>query len=483
MISIDKTTNTKPVSPSRVGLLKRATGSHFALELRKIAKLALPIVLTQLGQVAMMTTDLALIGRISAEAVAAAALAGRINVVSVIFGMGLLAASGSCAAQALGANNLNGVRHSVRMGLWTAVLISLPIMAIQLRGEQILLAFGQAPDTARLAQQYLSRVAWGAAPVLSFLSVRNFMSAVIRPEPVLWITLMAIPMNALLVYLLIYGKLGLPRLELSGAGLATTLVNCASFLAGLWFATMCRPFGDYHVLAQLWRFEWPVMRQLIVIGTPITMILLMEGGISSAAAVLMGLISTKALAANLVVFQVGTILHMISSGIGIAATVRVAHAVGRNDGPGIRRTGLAAMLLGIVIVAMLVVAVVAGRFEIVEFFLGESVDGADATIVLAAHLLLIGATAFISVAVYTIASGSLRGLHDTRLPLIFAGLSQWLVGLSLSYLLGIEIGLGASGVWIGLSIGTAAYAALLVLRFQLLAGRLATQGTSPKNRV
>lgn len=154
-------------------------------------------------------------------------------------------------------------------------------------------------------------------------------------------------MNALLVYLLIYGKLGLPRLELFGAGLATTLVNCATFLAGLWFATRCRPFRDYHVLAQLWRFDWPLMWRLVVTRTPIAMTLLTECGISATAALLMVLISTNALAANQVTFQVAAILFMISSGVSMAATVRVAQAVGRDDGRGIKRAGLVAMLLGI----------------------------------------------------------------------------------------------------------------------------------------
>ncbi|MGY4408130.1 MATE family efflux transporter [Bradyrhizobium sp. USDA 3315] len=475
MISTDKPTETKPLSALRPGVVGQRARHHFAVELSEIAKLALPMVVTQLGQVAMMTTDLAFIGRIDAEAVAAAALAGRVYFVGITLGMGLLVASASFAAQAFGADNLNVVRRSLRMGLWTALLLSLPITTIQLHGEQILLAFGQPPDAARLAQQYLSGMAWGAAPVLLFLAIRAFMSAVNRPEPVLWITLTAIPVNVLLVYLLIFGKLGLPRLELFGAGLATTLVNYATFLAGLWFTTMCRPFRDYHALAQFWRFDWPLMRQLIVIGTPLTMTLLMECGISSAAALLMGLISTKALAANLVSFQVATILFMIPSGISMAATVRVAHAVGRTDGLGIMRAGLAAMLLGVLIIAVLTVAVIAARFEIAEFFLGDSVDDVDTTIALAAHLLFVNASAFISAAVYTIASGNLRGLNDTRVPLLFAGIAICLFGFSLGYLLGLKLGLGATGVGIGLSIGSATYAALLVSRFQLLASRLALE--------
>jgi len=448
--------------------LASASRHHLAIEFAETARLALPMALTQLSQIAMMTTDLAFIGRLGGEAVAAAALAGTVYFVSFTFGMGLTSAVAPLAAQAFGADDPRMVRRSLRMGLWAALLLSLPIMMFPLRGEQILLLLGQAPQTARLAQHYLFGLAWGVAPALWFLAIRSFMGAVNRPQPVLWITLAAIPVNALLVYLLMYGKLGLPRLELFGAGLATTLVNCATFIAALWFSTRRRPFSDYHVLARLWRIDWSLMHQLFVIGLPISLAFLMEYGMFSAAALLMGLIGTTALAAHQIALQVTAILFMIPFGISMAATVRVGHAAGRNDAAGVRRAGLVAMLLGIAIAAILTFAVVATRFAIAEFFLGGTVENAAATIELAAMLLLVGASFFVTDAIQSIAVGSLRGLKDTRVPLLFAGIGYWLVGFCLSWLLAFHTGLGAIGVWVGLSIGTAVYATLLVVRFRRL---------------
>ncbi len=450
--------------------LASASRHHLAIELAETARLALPMALTQLSQIAMMTTDLAFIGRLGGEAVAAAALAGTVYFVSFTFGMGLTSAVAPLAAQAFGADDPRMVRRSLRTGLWAALLLSLPIMMFPLRGEQILLLLGQAPQTARLAQHYLFGLAWGVAPALWFLAIRSFMGAVNRPQPVLWITLAAIPVNALLVYLLMYGKLGLPRLELFGAGLATTLVNCATFIAALWFATRRRPFSDYHVLARLWRIDWSLMHQLFVIGLPISLAFLMEYGMFSAAALLMGLIGTTALAAHQIALQVTAILFMIPFGISMAATVRVGHAAGRNDAAGVRRAGLVAMLLGIAIALTLTLAVVATRFDIAEFFLSETADDAGATTDLAATLLLVGASFFVTDAMQSIAVGSLRGLKDTRVPLLFAGLGYWLIGFPLSWLLSFHTRLGATGVWVGLSIGTAVYATLLVLRFRRLSG-------------
>ncbi|WP_083519141.1 MATE family efflux transporter [Bradyrhizobium jicamae] len=470
---MDKIAETKPVSALRHGMTRRAAGHDLTIELSETAKLAWPMVLTQLAQVAMMTTDLAFIGHIGPEALAAAALAVTLYLVSFTFGAGLLAPIAPLAAQAYGAANLAMVRRAVRTGLWAALMLSFPIIAFAFRGEQILLAFGQPPDAARLAQQYLFGLALGVVPALWLQAIRNFMGAVNRPEPILWITLAAIPLNALLVYLLVYGKLGLPRLELFGAALASTLVNCAMFLAGLWFATMRRPFRDYRVLADLWRFDWPFLRQLIVIGTPISIASLMQYGVLSAAALLAGLISTSALAAHQIALQITVIISMIPFGISMAAAVRVGHAVGRNDGPGIKRAGLVAMLLGIVIAALLTVAVIAARFEIAELFLDKSAGDADATIGLTTKLLMVAASFFVTDAAQSIAAGGLRGLKDTRVPLLFVGIAYWLIGFSLGYVLGLKIGLGAIGIWIGLSIGTAIYAGLLVLRFQLLSSRLA----------
>jgi MATE family multidrug resistance protein len=449
------------------------SGSPLAIELTETLKLAAPMALTQLGHQAMMTTDLAFIGRLGSEAVAAAALGGTVYFLSFTFGMGVLAAVAPLAAQAFGARNPHLVRRALRTGLWAALLIALPVMAFPLRGEQILLALGQAPVPAHLAQQYLFGLAWGMAPALCFLAIRGFMGALNRPQPLLWITLAAIPANALMVYLLMYGPFGLPRLELFGAGLATTLVNCAMFLAALWVATRHRPFRKYHVLAHLWRINWALLRQLFAIGAPISLAFLMEYGLFAAAGLLMGVIGTAALAAHQIALQVTAILFMAPFGIGMAATVRVGHAVGRNDSAAVKRAGLAAMVLGVVLAALLTLAVVLARFAIARFFLGEAADNAAATIELAAKLLLVGATFFVLDGVQSIAVGSLRGMNDTRIPLLFAAISYWLIGFTSAYGLAFWTPLGAVGVWIGLSCGTTIYAMLVVLRFWLLASRLA----------
>jgi len=454
-------------SPSAV-----VPGRHLAIELAETLKLGVPIALTQLGQIAMMTTDLAMIGRLGAEAVAAASLAHTVLFVSFTAGMGLVSAVAPLAAQAFGARDPHLIRRSLRVGLWAALLMSLPLMALRFWAEQILLTLGQAPATAHQAQEYLAGLVWTILPALWFMAIRGFMSAINRPEPVLWITLAAIPANALLVYLLLFGAFGLPPLGLFGAGLGTSIVNLCMFLAVVWFATYRRPFRKYHVFGHFWRIDWRLMWRLIVIGAPISISFLLEYGLFGAAGLLMGLISTTALAAHQIALQVAAILFMVPFGISMAATVRVGHAIGRGDASAVRRAGYVATWLGIVLATILTLAVIVSRFGIAELFLGESTD---ATAELSATLLLVGSTFFIADAIQTVAAGSLRGMNDTRVPLLFAILSYWLIGFALACWLAFWTSSGAVGVWIGLSVGTAVYAVLLLLRFRALASKLTFQ--------
>jgi MATE family multidrug resistance protein len=446
-------------------------GGHLMAELVETLRLATPMAAQQLGQIAMMTTDLAFIGRLGGEALAAAALAGTVYFMAFTVGMGLMSAVAPLAAQAYGAGNARQVRRALRSGLWAGLLIALPIMAFPLRGEQILLGLGQAQGPAHLAQDYLFGLALGVAPALWFIAIRSFMGAVNRPEPVLWITLAAIPANALLVWLLMYGEFGLPKLGIFGVGLASSIVNFGTFVAGLWFATRRPPFVDYRVLTRFWRIDWSLMRQLIAIGAPISIAFLLEYGLFSAAAILMGRLSITALAAHQIALQVTAILFMPAFGVSMAATVRVGHAVGRGDPAGVRRAGLIAMLIGIAFSIVCTVAVILLRFGIARLFIGEGPANIDATIALAAELLLIGSTFFVTDGLQGIAAGALRGLNDTRVPLLFAAISYWGIGFCTAYVLAFHTTLGAPGVWIGLSVGTLVYAALLVARFRLLASR------------
>jgi len=433
-------------------------------------KLALPIALTQLGQIAMMTTDLALIGRLGDAAVAAAALAHTVLFSVFVIGMGIVSAVTPLAAQYFGARQPRMVRRALRVGLWASVILGVPLTFAQFWGGELLVALGQSRENADLAQRYLFGMAWCLVPAWFFIALRNFMGAVSRPKPGLWITLAAIPANAALAYGLIYGAFGLPALDLLGAGLATAIVNIGMCLVAIWVCYARRPFRKYRVLGRWWRGDWQLMRQLIVVGAPISGSSLLEYGVFAAAAQLMGWIGTVALAAHQIALQIAAIMFMVPFGISMAATVRVGHAVGRGDAAATRRAGFAAIVLGMVFMAAMTLLVALTRHIIPLAFLGRGAPDPQ-TVALAASLLVLGASFFLADGVQVVAAGSLRGLNDTRVPLLFAAISFWLVGFSGCWLFGFTLGLGAYGIWIGLSLGIVCYAVLLIARFQRLTAR------------
>jgi MATE family multidrug resistance protein len=440
-------------------------------ELIETMRLAVPMAMTQLGQVAMMTTDLALLGRLGDKIVAATALAHTVLFAAFVLGMGLVSAVAPLAAQAYGARQPRMVRRSLRVGLWASIMLGVPLTLAQLWGADMLLALGQAPEAAALAARYLMGLAWCLIPGWAFIALRNFMSAVNRPEPALWITLAAIPANGLLAYALIYGAFGLPRLDLLGAGIATTMVNTGMCFAAVWVAYAQHPFRKYRALGRFWRADWPLFGKLLVVGLPISGTFLLEYGVFAAAAMLMGSIGTTALAAHQIALQTASIMFMVPFGISLAATVRVGQAAGRRDAVATRRAGFVAVGLGTAFMAAMTLIVALTRSGIPYLFLGAEAADATATAALAATLLVLGASFFIADGIQTVAAGALRGLNDTRVPLLIAGLSFWVIGFAACYALAFPAALGAIGVWAGLSIGLAVYATLLVWRFHALTGR------------
>jgi MATE family multidrug resistance protein len=461
---------TMPGTMYVAGAVVPANKALWRAELSETVKLALPIALTQLGQIAMMTSDLALIGRLGDNAVAAAALAHTVLFTVFVVGMGIVSAVAPLAAQYVGARQPRMVRRALRVGLWASVILGAPLSVAQLWGGDLLIALGQSREAADLAQRYLFGIAWCLVPGWCFLALRNFMGAVNRPAPGLWITLAAIPVNALLAYALIYGAFGLPRLDLLGAGLATTIVNIGMCIAAVWVCYARRPFRKYRVLGRWWRADWTLMKQLIAVGAPMSGSSLLEYGVFAAAAQLMGWIGMHALTAHQIALQIAAVMFMVPFGIGMAATVRVGHAAGRGDAVATRRAGFSALTLGVAFMAAMTLLVALTRNVLPLLFLGRDAPDPE-TVSIAASLLVVGATFFIADGVQVVAACALRGLNDTRVPLVFAAISFWLIGFVGCWLLGLTFGLGAYGIWIGLSLGIVVYAVLLAWRFHWLTAR------------
>jgi MATE family multidrug resistance protein len=419
----------------------------------------------------MMTSDLAMIGRLGDEAVAAASLAHAVLFTFFVTGMGLVSAVAPLAAQGFGARDPRRVRRATRVGIWAAVFFGIPLSVCQLWGEELLIVLGQTPRAAALAERYLVGLAWCLVPGWVFIALRGFMGAVNRPQPALWITLAAVPANALLAYGLIYGAAGLPRLDLLGAGLATTIVNIFMCAAAIWFSQARHPFRKFHVFGRFWRFDAQLMAKLLTIGLPISGAFLLEVGLFAAAALMIGRFGTNALAAHQIAIQTVAIMFMVPFGISMAATVRVGHAVGRRDPEGTRRAGWMAIAMAAAFMGIMTLLVLLTRYELPQAFLGAAAENSRATVEFVALFLVCGAAFFIFDGVQTTATGALRGLNDTRAPLVMAFIGFWLVGLGSAYAFAFAAGWGPVGIWIGLSLGLTVFAVLVIGRFHLLTRR------------
>jgi MATE family multidrug resistance protein len=283
--------------------------------------------------------------------------------------------------------------------------------------------------------------------------------------------LMGIPLNAVLVYSLVFGHLGLPAMGMAGAGLATTLVQIAMVLAQAAVVVWAKPFRDYRIFSRWWRADWARLRRVFSLGLLISIAILLETGLYIAAVVLMGWLGTVPLAAHQIAVQIATLTFMIPFGISQAATVRVGHAVGRRDAIGVRRAGWTAIGLGVAFMAGVAVLLYAGRNALPTLFIDPAVGDGSQVAVLAASLLVYAAVFQMFDGGQTIAMGALRGMSDVRVPMLIAAVSYWCVGFTLAYMLGFEAGMGAIGIWFGLAAGLALAALLLNNRFRHLAKR------------
>lgn len=441
-------------------------------ELRTTLILAAPMALTQLGQMALNIVDTLLIAHLGTEALAAAALGTALFFVFFLFGMGTLFAVASLAAQAHGAEDARGVSRTVGQGLVVSLALALLMIGILGWTEDILLLAGQQPGLAARAGDYLHWMRWSLVGGLPFVVLRGFVSALDRPQPALWVMLLGVPANGLLAYALIFGEYGAPRLELAGAGIATSLVALAMTLALLAWSLRAPRFRLYRIHAHLGPPGVETAR-ILKIGLPIGATLVMEMGLFSGAMMMMGWIGPDEVAAHQVALQIIAFLFMVPLGLSQAATVRVGSAHGRGDAAGVRIAGWVALALGTAFMIGSALLIWAAPAVLVHLFL-TGADSARAAALAVAFLYVAG---FFQVmdGGQVIGGAVLRGLNDTRIPMVMAGFGYWLVGLPTGYLLAFQAGLGGVGIWMGLAAGLGVTATLLILRFRALA-RYSPQG-------
>jgi MATE family multidrug resistance protein len=442
-------------------------------EARATLTLAWPIIFTNLIQVALTTTDVVMLGRLGPEALASGILGANFFFFFIIFGLGITTAVAPMIARERGIRRhaVRDVRRTVRQGLWSVVAITVPVWAVLWFAEPILLALGQDPRTTAHAAVYLSTLQWSYLPFLGYITLRNFVAALERPIWGLVAGGFGFFANAFTAWCLIFGNLGLPRLELFGAGIATTISSTAMFAVLAFVAVADRRFRRYSVFGRFWRADWPRFRQLWALGLPIAATLVFEVSIFNFAVILIGLIGETALAAHAIAIQISSVAFMVPFGFGQAATVRVGLAFGAGDRDAIARAGWTSFVFGVGFMAFSAILMLAAPRLLIGLFI-DTGDRANLPVVeLAATFLSIAAIFQLVDGAQGVAAGMLRGLHDTRVPMLFAALGYWGISVPVGVVLGFPLGLGGTGVWIGLATGLAIVAALMTGRW-VARGRL-----------
>ena len=430
---------------------------------KAIFTLGLPIIGSHVAQIAITTTDTVMMGWYGVEELAALVLAGSIYFVIFLVGAGFSFAVLPMVANASEVGDDVKVRRITRMGLWISALYALLLIPFMWWSKPLLLALGQEDVTAQLAQDYLRIAGFGLFPALFVMVIKNYLAALERTQFVLWLTVVSALLNVLLNYALVFGNWGAPELGVQGAAIASVTIVTLSLPVLVVYAKWIMP---EHVLFQrIWAVDIDALKQVFRLGWPIGLTNLAETGLFTASAIMVGWIGTHELAAHGIALQWAGLTFMVHLGLSNAATVRAGRAIGRDDMLGLKRGGLmvSAMSLGF---ALIVVAVFVSWPEALIGVFIDSTDAArDQIIAVGVGLLTMAALFQIADGIQVIALGLLRGAQDTRVPMIYAGISYWVVGISAGYAFGIVWGYGAVGIWMGLVFGLSVAAVLLNVRF------------------
>jgi MATE family multidrug resistance protein len=444
-------------------------------EARELLRLAVPLAATQLAQMIILATDTLMLGHFSKQALAGAAIGNTIYFLAWLMGSGVPMAVSPVIAHIQGEHGGGGrerrrIRIAVRMGLWTAGLTSLPLMAALFFTRPILLFLHQEPALAEGAAIFVSGIAVGLPFALGFQVLRSFSTALSRAVPPLVVIVLAIGWNAGVDYVLIFGHFGLPRMGLLGAGIASASSNIFSFVALLAVILAAPAMRRYHILHRLWQPHWKSLVELMRLGFPIGLTMVFELALFNAATLAMGTFGISPLAAHQIAITIPSLTFMIPLGIGLAATVRVGQAAGAGDRVAARRAGFTAIAMAAVFMTGAAVVLLVWPRQIASLWLPDIPANAD-VLALAVLYLHVAAAFQLVDGIQVAASMALRGLKDAHGPMWIAGGSYWLAGAPICVVLGFGLHMQGLGIWIGLAFGLLVAAITLTTRFAILSKR------------
>lgn len=447
-------------------------------EFRALGKLALPLVLAQLAQNTISFVDTLMVGRLGNEALAGIAIGSTVFHFVLIVLAGVLFGVGPIVSQAIGARDPETAARAARQALWMGVILFLPAIIVYWNAYPILIFLGQSPETAADSSAYLKAISWGLLPALWVMGLRGLLEGNSNTRPIMLISFVGVFLNVILNYVLMFGLWGFPALGLVGTGYASSIVYGCIFLMTAVYIHFRYP--DLHVFTKIRTPDVKMLKELLRVGGPIGLTLGFEMSMFSAAAIAMGTIGKDQLAAHQIALQTASISFMVPLGFAIAASVRVGQAIGRKSLHEAKIAGHVGMLTctGVMCISAIVFWLLPDL--IISLYIDMSDPNNHQVIKFATSFLAVAALFQIFDGLQVGASASLRGLKDTAAAMVLTMISYWGVGFASGAILCFVLDYRGSGLWFGMTLGLAAAAILLTLRFQSKIKRL---GREPEHEL
>jgi multidrug resistance protein, MATE family len=429
--------------------------------------LAWPLILTNISQILINTTDVLMLGRVGPAALGASAVGTGFVWTAMLFGIGLITASSPMMASALGHrfNAVRDVRRTFRQSLWTVAIITVAIWGILWFSGPLMLLAGQPQRLSDDVGQFVRALQWMVLPGLGIVAIRTFLAAVERPGWTLAIGLGGTLVNGIINYGLIFGNLGLPQLGLVGAGIGSSISTSLTFIALVILIARHPKFRRFHLFGRFWRPDWPRFAQIWRLGLPIAMTMGFEASVFTLAVFLMGYINTASVAAHAIAIQIASMTFQVPLGLAQAVTVRVGLAYGRKDAEGINRAGWAAFALGVSFMTLMAAIIWLIPSTLASLYVDPTLAANGPVIDLAVTFLLVAAVFQIVDGAQVVGAGMLRGLHDTKVPMQYAAFGYWIVGIGVGTGLAFLAGWQGLGIWVGLAAGLGVVSLLMLRRW------------------
>ena len=445
-------------------------------EIKELLRLTIPLASAQVAQAATGFVDAVMMGWLGQQTLAAGGLATTTYTTLLVAASGVVFSVSPLIAEAFGAGNPAKIQKVTQQGFWLSLFLSIPAMVILGNIESLMLHFGQAKSIVTLAKIYLDVMLWGVFPGLTFAMLKSVVSSLSQPRPITIIVVIGTLFNAVGNYALGFGKLGFPTMGLTGIALASVLSQWVMLISLIIYILKHEQLKNYQLFKNLFQFEPKILREMIGVGLPIGISFAFEVGLFSVTTYLMGLLGTSILAAHLIVFQTIAVVFMVPLGMSFATTIRVGQWSGQNDSIGVRRTAYISMCMGAIFMTVMALLILLFSRQVIGLYLDIRNPENANVISLATPMFAVAAVSQILDGVQTTAAGALRGLKDTRIPMLLSFIAFWVFGLASGYLLGFPLGLDGVGLWWGQAIGVGASAGVFIWRFRSLTVQ-STSGT------